>query len=258
MTLDVFSSTWTPTYQNFRLRSDGWYASDRDPVTALRLLTRSGRNYIAIRQKGASDHYSCTMMIGQSLEDRPSISDAWEARLDETWLPVNKALDVNFPSKIVNPGFRLKTVNGLTGYLLGNKILADMKPASADRLDGMFLTVPDGMRGMQDVAIENRNAEEWLRAGSYLYRPISGVPVLAEGVITVSIGREGFCEWFRLPPSGSVSIKGSSFWFLYDDDLTELDSGTATGSSVFSGSGVKYLVINGSMGADISLNLSSQ
>lgn len=36
---------------------------------------------------------------------------------------------------------------------MGNKILRDMNPATAARLDGMFMTLPDGGRDLQDAGI---------------------------------------------------------------------------------------------------------
>ncbi len=254
LSLEMFDSDWTSLYENFKLRNDGWYAADNDPTTALRLLTRSGRHYFALRQKGASDHYSYSAMMGQGLEDRPPLSGVWETRLNETWLPVNEELDSDFPVDKIEPGFQLRTVSSLTGYLLGNKILADMAPADDDRLDGKFLIVPDGVRGMEDVAIETWNNQEWLRVGSYLYRPLSGVPLLDEGATTISIGNDGFAEWFRLPSTGSLTIDGSDFWGIYDREVTRIDSGDAYGDFSLNGDAV-YLVLCGEPGEKIVLNL---
>jgi CubicO group peptidase (beta-lactamase class C family) len=257
ISVDVFSGDWTPEYRNFRLRSDGWYAADGDPVTALRLLTRSGHHYIALRQKGASDHYSVNIMLGQRLDDRPAISTDWQARLGERWLPVNQDLYIYFPIKNDEPSFRFSTITGLTGYLLGNKILRDMTPPSGDRLDGMFLTVPDGVRGLQDAAIETWYGQNWLRLGSNLYRPLTGIPILASGPTTVSIGSDGFAEWRQLPSSGRLSISGTTYWFLYGTDLKETASGTVSGTPLFSGSGAKYLLLYGTPGMAITLNLTA-
>ena len=257
LTLEVFSPDWTPTYVNLRLRSDGWYAADSDPTTALRLLTRAGRSYIALRQRGASDHYSYTALSGQLLDDKPPLSAAWDARLAETWLPVNKDLSVHFPVKNEAPGLRLSTITGLTGYLQGNKILGDMTPASDDRLDGKFLIVPDNVRGLEDAAIETWDGQEWLRLGSYLYRPLSGVPLLAAGPTTVTIGGDGFAEWLGLPSSGALSIIGSAFWFLYDAEVTEIDSGTGSVDLSLLGAGAKYLLLCGETGTEITLGLAT-
>jgi CubicO group peptidase (beta-lactamase class C family) len=253
LTVDEFRTDWTTTYQNYKLRSDGWYAADGDPITALRLLSRSGHVYLARRLKRGFGHYSITCMVAQRLDEIPAISAAWMARCSERWLPVNK--DSWYLAG--DPSFKLRTINGLTGYLMGNNILRDMTPSSAGRLDGMFLTVPDGVRDLQDAVIESRDGQDWLLLGSFLYRPVAGLPLLASGSATVSIGSDGFAEWRKLPSSGTLSISGASYWFLYDADFKELASGTASGAPLFSGAGAKYLVVFGTGGATINLNLSA-
>lgn len=244
---------WTPKYQNFKLRSDGWYAADGDPITALRLLTREGRNYYALRLKRGYGHYSITLMSGQRLDDRPAISAAWQARLSEKWLPVNA--DIMQKS---DPSFQLNTITGLAGYMMGKNILRDMTQPSDDRLDGMFLTLPDGGKDLQEPGIETWNGQKWLRLGSSLYRPLSGLPLLVSGQTAVSIGNDGFAEWRKLPASGTLSINGTTYWLLYDADFSELASGMGSGAPLFSGTGSKYLVLFGTNGATINLDLTVQ
>lgn len=255
LSVEAFDGVWTPQYQNFKLRSDGWYAADGDPITALRLLTRSGRAYIAQRLKKGYGHYSVATMFGQRLDDKPAISAAWKARLNERWLPVNKDTYVNFPVKVEDPSFQLSTITDLTGYLMGTNILRDMPPPSDGRLDGMFLTLPDGIRALQDAGMETWEGQEWLRLGSCLYRPLSGVPLLATGPSAVSIGTDGFAEWRQLPPAGTLSLSGATYWFIYDAGFKELASGMGSGVPSFSGAGAKYLMLFGAKGATIDLNL---
>jgi CubicO group peptidase (beta-lactamase class C family) len=257
LSVDECKGDWTPKYQNFKLRSDGWYAADGDPITALRLLTRGGRDYYALRLKRGYGHYSITLMSGQRLDDKPAVSAAWEARLSERWLLVNADFILKGPS------FQLNTITGLTGteltgYLMGNNILRDMTPPSDDRLDGMFLTLPDGGKDLQEPGIETWNGQKWLRLGSYLYRPLSGIPLLAAGPSTISIGSDGFTEWRRLPSAGTLSISGCTYWFLYDASFNELASGTGSSAPLFSGTGAKYIALFGTNGATISLNLTAQ
>ena len=200
LSVDECKGDWTPKYRNFKLRSDGWYAADGDPITALRLLTRGGRDYYALRRKRGYGHYSVTMMSGQRLDYRPAISAAWQARLSEKWLPVNADL------ALTGPSFQLITITDLTGYLMGDNILRDMTPPSDDRLDGMFLTLPDGGKDLQEPGIETWNGQKWLRLGSYLYCPLSGISLLATGPSTVSIGSDGYAERLR----GCLGIRDGS------------------------------------------------
>jgi hypothetical protein len=156
-----------------------------------------------------------------------------------------------------DPGFRFRTITGLTGYMMGNSILRDMTPATDARLDGMFMTLPDSGRDLQDAGIESWQGQNWLRLGSSLYRPLSGIPLLASGATTISIGGDGFAEWRRLHSSGTLSISGATYWFLYDADFTELASGSAIGAPLFSGAGAKYLVVLGARDTAINLKLTS-
>jgi CubicO group peptidase (beta-lactamase class C family) len=256
LSVDEYQTEWTPKYRNFKLRSDGWYAADGDPITALRLLTRAGHDYFALRLQRGFGHYSVTTMFGQRLDAKQAISAAWQTRLTERWLPVN-ADSWYFLLLKGDTSFRFRTIDGLTGYLMGNKILRDMNPTSDDRLDGMFLTLPDAGRDLQDAGIETWNSQKWLRLGSYLYRPLSGVPQLVSGPVTVVIGSDGFSEWRKLPSSGALSISGAGYWFLYDADFNELATGKGSGAPLFSGAGAKYLALFGTSGETISLNLTT-
>jgi CubicO group peptidase (beta-lactamase class C family) len=262
MTVESLGDEWQPEYRNFKLRTDGWYAADGDPVKALRILTRSGRTYIAQRLKKGAGHYSNTSLLAQRLDKQPAVTPAWKARVDERWLPVNKETYVNFPVKVENPSFQLGQLSdledGLTGYLMGSNILRAMSPASDDRLDGMFLFLPDGMRAVVDASMEPWQGQQWLRLGSYLYRPQSGVLVLHSGPSTISIGSDGFAEWRQLPSAGALSLSGTAYWFLYDEGFNELASGTAGGAALLTGAGAKFLLVYGTKGTTINLNLTAQ
>ena len=47
---------------------------------------------------------------------------------------------------------------------------------------------------LNDVAIETRSGDEWVRMGCVLFRPQVTVPALAAGSHTVTIGNEGYGE----------------------------------------------------------------
>jgi len=246
---------WTPKYLNFKRRSDGWYAADMSPIPALSLLTRDGRNYIAARENLGAGHYSTTYLLGERLNDKPALSAAWQARLAEIWLPVNDNQFLHFPEKRTNPGFTFSQITGLANYVASTNLLCDMTPPSADRLNGMFLTLPYGGKDIKEAGIEIWNAENWLRLGSYLYRPRSGTALLAAGPSTVTMGVNGFAEWRRLPSSGTLSINGTTRLPLYDVSLSQIAFGAGSGTPPFSGAGAKYLLLYGTAGAAIALNL---
>lgn len=257
ITVEEFTTSWGPKFSNFKLRSDGWYAADGAPTTGLRLLIEGGRTYFAYRKPDGYGHYYLTTLFGQRLDDKPSISTPWQTRLAEKWLPVNTDTSILMLSKNAS-NFDLGSISGLTGYLRGKNMLRDFAPPSVYRLDGMFLFMADGIRDLVDVGMESWSGQSWLRAGSYLYCPLSGISALSAGAATVTIGSEGFAEWRLLPASGSLSISGTANWFLYDSGLKELASGGSSGGTSFSGSGSKYLVLYGTAGSSINLNLTTQ
>ena len=126
-----------------------------------------------------------------------------------------------------------------------------------DRLDGMYLQIPQvSGRDLTDAAIERREESDWLRFGSTLFRPLSGIPSVSAGPALVTIGSEGFSEWRKLPVSGSISISNATAWRLYDSNFKQKSSGKENGSAVLPGSGeAAYLMLFGAPGSTIHLNL---
>jgi CubicO group peptidase (beta-lactamase class C family) len=255
--VEKYDGVWKPEYAGFRKRSDGWYAADGDSIKALRLLTRAGRSYIALRTRGGAGHYATPLLLAQRIDAKNPISPVWRARLAATWLPVNESLFASFPDLTFDPRLALGEIDDLQGYhFAGAHILCDMIPPSDTRLDGMFLQIPQVHgRDLVDLAVETRDNQEWLRSGSTLYRPLSGVPFAAAGPTTAAIGSEGHAEWRGLPAHGMVSISGATAWKLFDGEFNQIAFGRGSGSAIFSGGGNKYLMLFGAKGATISLNL---
>jgi CubicO group peptidase (beta-lactamase class C family) len=255
LTVDLFETEWTPLFKDYKLRKDGWYAPDADPVTGLQFLTRLDGKYLSIRSAGANPHYSTTVMGAQMLEEASPISDVWLARLEELWLPVNNELFIAFPDRSTTPAVRLYAIPGLNGYMAAGGILREMNPPSPERLDGLFLNAPDAMRGLYDAVIEQRNEQDWLWLGGALLRPKSGVPLLDEGRTLLDVEEQRVGIWLRLPASGTLTIGNAAQWILYDENISELEFGTVSGYLGLSGSGEKYVVLYGSTDREIELVL---
>jgi hypothetical protein len=260
MTVESYDGNiWTAKYVAFKKRSDGWYAADGDSITALRFLTASGRKYIDYRKLYGAEHYTTTYLLAQQLDTRGTISAAWQNRMATRWLPVNKGLNLSsFLDLSVDPSLLLTSVDGLTGYLFTDaNIVRDMDPPAADRLGGMYLQIPQvSGRDLTDAAIERWEESDWLRSGSTLYRPLSGISSVPAGPALITIGSEGFSEWRKLPASGSISISNATAWRLYDSNFIQKSSGKGSGSVVLPGSGeAAYLMLFGAPGATIHLNL---
>ena len=94
-----------------------------------------------------------------------------------------------------DPRFALKTMPDLPGCLFTPAM--DIVDASVDdALARMFLLIPQANgRDLNDIAVVAQGGKEWLRQGSTLYRPLAGIPSVALGTSTVTIGSEGFNEW---------------------------------------------------------------
>ncbi len=250
---------WTPLYGVLKKRSDGWYAADDDAITALRLLTASERRYVARRKRSGAGHYTSTTLLAQKLDARDAVSKAWRERLATRWLSVNDETLNFYPDLDVDTSLFLTAVDGLPGYLLGNSmVLRDMDPPVDDRLDGMFLQIPQTRgRDLVDAAVERREGGDWLRLGSILYRPLSGIPSVSAGTTAVTIGSEGFSEWRKLPVSGSVCVDNAEAWKLFDGHFQLKDYGRGNGCTALPGSGeAAYLVCSGAPGTRVSLYLS--
>lgn len=89
-------------------------------------------------------------------------------------------------------GGALETVEELPGYLLFTGLFASsliVDSAGRDTRARMFLQIPDSNgRDLDDLVIETRIGEEWLRCRGFLFRPQATVSMLVLGANAVTIG----------------------------------------------------------------------
>ena len=157
----------------------------------------------------------------------------------------------SFVQEVFDPRLTLEIIEGLDGYVLaGPSVVREMRPPTNDRLDGMFLQIPQVHgRDLVDLIVEARDGEEWLRHGSTLYRPLGSVAALAVGATAVTIGAEGFAEWRALPAPGKVTIANATAWRLYDAGFVQTASGVGDGEAVLPSAGAAaYLVLSATPG----------
>ena len=259
LTLERFrNGAWEAWKQGFKLRTDGWFAADNDAITAIRFLSRAGRTYFVFRYPSGAGHYYSTLLYGQRLEDKGPLDVTWQSRLMETWLPVNDDQYSSFIDSEITP-LVLNVQATLPGYLFaGAGPLADMTPQDNNRLNGMGLLIPQIFgRDMTDLAIEMWEGQQWLRSGSTLYRPLSGVTALMPGQSTATIRPAGFAQWRSLPSTGAITVSGATAWKIFGADLSLVAYGRGNGSAPLTGAGVKYLMVYGAMDSSISLNVTS-
>lgn len=240
---------WQPWKQGLKLRNDGWYATDADSASAYRFISRAGRIYLAERSISGAGYYTDQFLYGQKLVAKAPLSQSWKTRVTEKWLLVNG-------DETSTPYLSLKYTDLLEGFLSADsKILCDMTPAEDGRLNGMNLLIPQvNGRDLSDLAVDSVN-QEWLRFGSSLYRPLSKLENLSPGRTTVTIGSSRFAEWRAIPLSGTLTITGSRAWTLLGADLATVASGAETGSTKLPDIGIKYLVLYGSPGTSITIDI---
>jgi CubicO group peptidase (beta-lactamase class C family) len=263
---------WTPSGFPLKRRSDGWFASDEDPLRTFKVvdvdLLGEPTQYLLNRAPAGYGHVLDESVFAQRIRSRPSgLSDAWRDRLAETWLVVNESPDALAWSSM-DPRLRLATVPNVEGIVAVRPPSDAPAPApgqpdarfhvvdasTSDRVATMMLVIPQlNGRDLDDLEIEQRDGSEWLRFGSYLHRPMASVPVVARGATdVVTIGPDGYAEWRAIESDVTpvdVGITTTGAWQLYDPAFTSLANGT--GSAVVAlpaGSGLGYVTLFGEPG----------
>ena len=267
---------WTPTPPGspLKYRSDGWFASDQDPLKAFKVvdadLLGEPTQYILNRAPAGYGHYLNFIVFAQRVRRRPgNLSAAWRDRLSSTWLVVNEN-----PAELawngMDPRLRLATVPNLDGLiavrppadpaLAAGHMNAHIVDASAsDTVATMMLIIPQDVgRDLEDLDIVERDGAEWTRFGSYMHRPLASVPVLPRGATdVVTIGPEGYAEWRAVASDVTpvqVTITTTGAWHLYDPAFTTVANGKGRAvTSLPAGSGLGYLTLFGDPGQTITV-----
>lgn len=124
-----------------------------------------------------------------------------------------------------------------------------VNPFFSDARASMMLMIPQKFgKELDDVVIETRAGKEWIRFGSYLYRPEETIPALSNGM--VSIGAEGLAEWRSLDATGitktvtiTPSVAGGR-WKIYDSTFKQIERGEGTKAVMLSGGKYYFLFHN--------------
>lgn len=248
------NNAWNEIASGLKMRSDGTFSSDAEPLTSYRTVETRGLRYLVQRVPWGLGHYLLEFPHAQRIEPKTGTSNAWTARVGKQWLVVNLDVkSVNWASGGV--GFELGAAPELPGYVPNGAQIADA--TGSDMLATMCLKIPVlAGTDLNDIVIETRNTEEWVRVGGTRYRPFATVPVLSAGSSTIIIGSETYAEWRKLPASGTVAVTGATAWKLFDSDFSLKASGDASGSATLPGSGnTAYLLVFGASGAVIGVSI---
>src|SRR5438874_3049747 len=260
---------WTPAPPGspLKYRHDGWFASDQDPLKALKVVDADllgvPTQYILSRAPAGYGHYLNFGVFCQRVRRRPgNLSAAWRARLSSTWLVVNENPD-ELAWNGMDPRLRLATVPNVDGLIAvrppakpgEGHIDAHIVDASAsDTVATMMLIIPQlNGRDLDDLDIVERDGAEWTRFGSYMHQPVASVPVLPNGATeVVTIGPEGYAEWRAVASdvtSVQVTITTTGAWHLYDPAFTTVANGKGNAvTSLPAGKGLGYLTLFGDPG----------
>jgi hypothetical protein len=268
---------WTPMPPGspLKYRSDGWFASDQEPLAAYKVvdvdLLGVPTQYILGRFPAGYRHYLTFGVFAQRVRRRPgNLSAAWQARLSSTWLVVNENPD-ELAWNGMDPRLRLATVPNLEG-LIAVRWHTDVQPpapgytdahivdaSGSDTVATMMLIIPQlGGRDLDDLDIVQRDGAEWTRFGSYMHRPLASVPLLPRGATkVVSIGAEGYAEWCAVASDVApvqVTITTTGAWHLYDPAFATVANGKGNAvTSLPAGNGLGYLTLFGDAGQTIAV-----
>ena len=227
----LVDGAWVRSPGRFELRNDGAFWATKSPGTSIRAVKAWGRTYVLQRSIGGVGTYYSYVARGQMVRSGGALSPAWQARVGKKWLLANERPESLSWTLSGTPTVEIRSIPGLSGYLLATGALVDTVPFDAttsDTMGSMFLAIPLGFgRDLLDFDFSMLGGEEYLSFDSSVLRPAATVPALSPGSNQVTIGAEGLVEWRKVPAASKVRISGQSDWKLFDRDLAVLESGGA-------------------------------
>jgi len=250
---DAGKKNWQDWMIGLKLREDDRFSSDANPAMSFSFKTAEGRQYLILSYPPGYGHYQDNLIYGQKVAAAGVLPAAWSKRSGKQWLLTNEhpeSLD-----KWLLPLLQLPVLHNLlfadwAGFQVVN-------PFSGDFRAGMLLLLPQLMgTELNDVVVEKRGGEEWIRYGSYLFRPRETIRKLQAGKNKVEIGTEGLSEWRRLSVAGKKTItitpvSSGGSWKIYDGRLKQIEAGEGTKRVTLSG-GRYYLLFHNTASAAVS------
>ncbi len=223
---------WSDEAVVMKMRDDGFFASDAEPLVSYRTVLVHGQHYLTRRAPAGLGHYLREVPYLQRLEAKSPVSAAWQNRLGRRWLVVNEPESSWLPNG--RPVLTLSDVPDLPGYIVINadvngkqNQIADA--STSDHIALMCLKIPVAFgRDLNDVVIVPRSGEEWVIVGSGVFRPASSVTPLGASGAVMPIGTEGYAQWLSVAASATaqiIALSGATAWKLYDSEFNLQSSG---------------------------------
>lgn len=260
---------WTPYLEGLPHRANGYFSSDDDPNTEFSFAEGRGMQYAMNRGASVSRLYQDETPMVQKIGPGTSLSAAWTNRLSRTWLLVNMPRTFYTLDATWYPCLALEALPELPGLIFAKPQSKEtyylVRPES-DTFAAMGITIPaGGGRDQNELVVLDVGGEEWMRFGSYRFRPLETVPVLSADVARdIGIGAEGDGEWLRLDPDVSgatltVAPDGDSFrWMLFDASFVCVADSLARGKAPLPGAPQGgYLCLMGDAGARFTVTLAT-
>jgi CubicO group peptidase (beta-lactamase class C family) len=238
------TSEWNNAITGLKLRDDNLFTSDNDPYTSFSFKIADGRQYLVIRTICGYGHYQDDLIYAQQITPEGTLPAAWSRRLDKKWLMTNEHPE--FSMKWDFPVLQLYSFNNL--LLVKTTGLQVVDPFYDDFRAGMMLLIPQQYgKELDDTVVEVYGEEEWIRFGSYLYRPEETIPELISGSQTISIGAQDLSEWRSIDSTKAMRtvtvspFTGDGQWKIYDKNFVLIETGKGTKGLSLSGGRYYFL-----------------
>lgn len=244
----LVDGAWVRSPGRFELRNDGAFWSTTAPGTSIRAVRAWGRTYVVQRSLGGVGTYYSSVARGQKVRSAGALAPAWQQRVGKKWLLANESPDsLNWSAAA--PVVEIRSIPGLSGYLLATGALVDTVPfdaTSSENTGTMFLQIPLGFgRDLLDFDFTMGGGEEFLSFDSSVLRPAATVPSLSVGTNQVAIGPEGLVQWYQVPEAATLTLTGHSDWKMFDSGFSLIGAGQDAPATEVVAAG-SYLAVFGS------------
>ncbi len=264
LTFLLFAGTaWMPYLDDLQLRDNGWFSTNDLPLLEFSTISADGRTYLVLRDAYGNRHYQDDTLFMQKIGPlEEPLSTAWSDRLQKSWLLVNGNPESLLPTN-TEPRLSFFEPEGLEGLVAVDTCdgFSIVDPSGSDDMGAMLLLMPQGGRDLNDAFIIPRDDREWVRFGSFLYRPRDSLPILSAPTETIIIGSEGYSEWRSIQSDGnavSVTVESSGVWKLFNPDMEWMFTRKGSDAVILPATGESYFFLcSGSPEESIRVSIAS-